>query len=151
MKALFSSKLEVLDSFFSFSFFSSWSLTEIWAFMVKSIILNEVYIVSDLFWREESNCLVPYEVSISRSLTLVFLVWTWFLKTRIIVSKTCNTCPESLEDFLCICISALMCCLVWLEKINETFCPSLRGHLMTIAKRSSSEHLVGTKVLWGDP
>lgn len=37
------------------------------------------------------------------------------------------------------------------NKNHEKFCPSLGGKLVTIAKRSSSKHLVGTKVLWGDP
>lgn len=106
MKALFPSKLEVLGSFFYFFFslfFASLKPDIDLGFYSKSYC-TEVCIVYDLFWREEGNSLVPHEASTPRALTLVFLFWTWFLKTYIIVSKSCiqNSCLR--------CFMKVPCC-----------------------------------------
>lgn len=69
MKALFPSKLEVLDSSF---FFSSLKPKVDLCSDGKSNY-TEVCIVCDLFRREEVNYLVPYDSRAPRSLSLVFL------------------------------------------------------------------------------
>lgn len=124
---------------------------------------TEVFIVCDCF--EGRRVAAWFHIPYLRLLVLNMVLKTYILdrflklKTYILVSKTSiwkfpavilGPCSGGLTDFLCIYISALMRCSEWLKKINENFSLSFRGELITIAKRSSSKHLEGTKVLWGD-